>query len=432
MRAAHQLASSQPRNTNALFRIFSTMKINPDSDGMIAAAEHLRQGGLVAFPTETVYGLGANAMNSTAIDAIFKAKQRPKSDPLIVHVYSEAAIDEFFDFGETDDVRSHLARSICLSLTSAFWPGPLTIIYKANSRIAPGVTSGTGFVGLRSPKHPIAASLLKAAGVPIAAPSANRFGHVSPTTADHVCEDLGTSREEILVLQDDVELTGGCRVGIESTVCRVSPDGDRVTILRCGAVSAVAIRTALQTQGHESCVVSVDNERGMKKGLVSGAQGMGSLHSEILAVVEEGAGAVAPGQLLKHYAPDLPTFIVTQCDFSDDTKERKIGLDDVFVVDFGGRMASLEASCAVYVDLSPAGNVEEACSQLFRVLREAEGASAKREGVCRVLLPDLRDIVSTEADDMTQALWERLHRAASGNIESLISLMNRTVQQGLN
>src|SRR5690348_12189674 len=166
------------------------------------AASLLRDGALVAFPTETVYGLGGDATNDRAVAAIFAAKGRPNFNPLIVHVADLAAAEPLADFNDR-------ARD----LTRRFWPGPLTLVLKRSaacsiSRLA---SAGLETVALRAPAHPLAQALLRAVGRPLAAPSANRSGHVSPTTADHVLDELGG---RIAAVLDG----GACRVGIESTV----------------------------------------------------------------------------------------------------------------------------------------------------------------------------------------------------------------------
>ncbi|HTJ44168.1 MAG TPA: L-threonylcarbamoyladenylate synthase [Kofleriaceae bacterium] len=191
------------------------------------AASVLARGGLVAFPTETVYGLGADATRPEAIAKVFAVKGRPAAHPLIVHVAPGAALDEY-------------ARDVPASaraLASAFWPGPLTIILKRGKRIAAEATGGSETVGLRVPSHPMAIELLVKVGVPIAAPSANRFGRVSPTTADHVAADLG----------DDIEylLDGGaCSVGVESTIVDLS-DASAPALLRPGGVSRAELERVL-------------------------------------------------------------------------------------------------------------------------------------------------------------------------------------------
>ena len=180
------------------------------SDDIAAAARALREGKLVAFPTETVYGLGANALSEASVVRIFMAKKRPLTDPLIVHVLGKDDMIALFDFSSSSPSSSSTkskAQVICEVLADAFWPGPLTIIHKADAKVPLKVTAGTGFVGVRSPRHAIARALLAASGVPVAAPSANRFGHVSPTTSDHVFHDLGS--EDIAILLDDAAATGG-------------------------------------------------------------------------------------------------------------------------------------------------------------------------------------------------------------------------------
>ncbi len=165
------------------------------------AADLLRSGGLVAFPTETVYGLGADATNPTAVARIFEAKQRPEFDPLIVHVA---------DLTRASYVVAELPRSAEV-LANELWPGPLTMVLPKRSRIPDLVTSGLPGVGLRIPSHPVALELLRLVGLPIAAPSANPFGRISPTTAEHVLQGLDG--------RIDMVVDGGpCLVGVESTV----------------------------------------------------------------------------------------------------------------------------------------------------------------------------------------------------------------------
>jgi L-threonylcarbamoyladenylate synthase len=179
------------------------------------AAEILRSGGLVVFPTETVYGLGANAFDATAVSRIFALKGRPAASPLIVHV---ASIEQARELAaEWPEEAERLARE--------FWPGPLTLVVPKKSVIPDEVTAGLQTVGLRMPRHPIALQLLSAARVPIAAPSANRFTQLSPTTAQHVHEAFG---EETPFLLDG----GPCEVGLESTVIAVTKDG--LEVLRPG------------------------------------------------------------------------------------------------------------------------------------------------------------------------------------------------------
>jgi len=209
------------------------------------AAEILRQGGLVAFPTETVYGLGANALDAEAVARIYRVKERPFASPLIVHVADEA-----------------MARTITAEwpqraqlLAKKFWPGPLTLVLKKAETIPSLVTAGLPSVGVRVPAHPVAAALIRRAGIPVAAPSANRFSQISPTTAEHVRKSLGD--------RVDMILDGGpTQVGIESTVVslvRVPP-----VVLRPGMISRAELETVTrESWGHESELPHISESPGL-------------------------------------------------------------------------------------------------------------------------------------------------------------------------
>jgi L-threonylcarbamoyladenylate synthase len=200
--------------------------LNPDPRTLSHAGEILRSGGLVAFPTETVYGLGANALDATAVARIFDAKGRPAYNPLIVHV-------------EDEEAARHLTAGwphAATALARAFWPGPLTLVLPKAASVPDLVTAGLTSVALRVPAHPLAHALLRAAGVPVAAPSANRFTELSPTTAAHVRKGLGN--------RIDLILDGGpTDVGIESTVLDLT--GAEPTLLRPGSISAAEIERVI-------------------------------------------------------------------------------------------------------------------------------------------------------------------------------------------
>lgn len=221
------------------------------------AAEILRAGGTVAFPTETVYGLGANALSAEAVAKIFAAKERPAWDPLIVHI-GEARMLEEVALAIPENAHR---------LIQVFWPGPLTLLLPKRHEVPDLVTAGLPRLGLRMPAHPVAAALLRAAEIPVAAPSANRFGRTSPTQAGHVAEDLDGRIDAIL---DGGETTHG----LESTVVDVRED--RCTIYRPGVITLEQIRAV--------CVGEVrtrsDDERD-----------------------ESTRGAASPGTSLRHYAP---------------------------------------------------------------------------------------------------------------------------------
>ncbi|HMS58258.1 MAG TPA: L-threonylcarbamoyladenylate synthase, partial [Tepidiformaceae bacterium] len=201
---------------------------HPDADLLAEAGDVLRTGGLVAFPTETVYGLGGNALDDAAVRRIFAAKERASDDPLIVHMGAAAELPR-------------VAREIpplALVLARAFWPGPLTLVVRKRPEVPDSATAGFDTVAVRVPAHPVALGLIRASGVPIAAPSANRFTRTSATTAQHVLEDLGG--------RIDMVLDGGpTAFGVESSVVDVT--GDAVRLLRPGALTLEALE-ALRRQ----------------------------------------------------------------------------------------------------------------------------------------------------------------------------------------
>lgn len=230
---------------------------SPRNLRLLAAA--LRRGELVAIPTETVYGLAANALDARACRRIFTAKRRPADDPLIVHVTDRRAAEELAVF---NDAARALARQ--------FWPGPLTLVLPKQPLVPGIVTSGQDTVALRSPAHPLARRLLRLAGIPLAAPSANPFGYISPTTAEHVHAGLGRRIKHILD-------GGACPVGVESTIVDVS-DPRRLRVLRPGAISARQLGDALRAAGWRATV------------------GQSRRKPPVLA----------PGLLEQHYSPHTP------------------------------------------------------------------------------------------------------------------------------
>jgi L-threonylcarbamoyladenylate synthase len=213
-----------------VFAPLKTLRLNPQDQRELAqAAQILRGGGTVAFSTETVYGLGANALSPGAVEKIFVAKQRPHWDPLIVHVASRAQLPQVAqDLPPAAEV-----------LMEAFWPGPLTLLLPKTDAIPDSVTAGRPLVGVRIPAHPVAQELLRVAGIPIAAPSANTFGHTSPTTAAHVLADLDGRIDAILD-------GGSTEVGLESTVAEMRRQ--EVVIYREGAITGAMIEALLGSE----------------------------------------------------------------------------------------------------------------------------------------------------------------------------------------
>lgn len=242
------------------------------------AAKILREGGIVALPTETVYGLGGNALDVDAVARIFSAKQRPEFDPLIVHVPDEGTAMEY----------TKTFPPVAQELAERFWPGPLTLVLPKQETIPDLVTSGLPYVGLRVPVHPLMQEVLRLAELPIAAPSANLFGRISPTTAPHVADQLADRVDYILD-------GGPCSVGVESTVLQLT---DHPRLLRPGGVSLEALEEVV---GPIEIVSSTDDPGHRAQ--------------------------VAPGMLAQHYAPRTPLKLIEPgmipVDLPDD---KRIGL----------------------------------------------------------------------------------------------------------
>ncbi len=249
-----------------MIRVLKVDSLQPEPALICIAAEALQQGKLVAFPTETVYGLGANALNEDAVARIFKAKGRPNYDPLIVHAASPSWLER----------AAVEIPELAWRLAEAFWPGPLTLILKKRPEIPDLVTADLDTVAVRVPSHPVALSLLQASGILIAAPSANRFGRTSPTRASHVMTDLG---DRIDVLVDG----GETDIGIESTVLDLT--GSTPTILRPGGVTREQLMAYLGEVAHQT-----------------GGSKEGSQNS--------------PGMLLQHYSPRAELVFWIQTDKS--------------------------------------------------------------------------------------------------------------------
>jgi L-threonylcarbamoyladenylate synthase len=316
-----------------------TERLTPD--GVSRAAALLREGALVAFPTETVYGLGADARNGTAVAAIFAAKGRPHFNPLISHLPDAAAA-----FAEVvPDARAE-------ALAARFWPGALTLVLPrhAESRIDLLTGAGLDTLAVRVPAHPLAQALLRAAGTPVAAPSANRSGGVSPTTADHVLDGLSG---RIAAVIDG----GPCAVGLESTVLDLSTPTP--VLLRPGGVTAEAIEAVIGPLAR------------------AGAGQPETLRS--------------PGMLLSHYAPGLPLRL----------EAREVAADEALLA-FGPPLPGAGATW----NLSGAGNPAEAAARLFAGLRwlDAEGARRGLRGIAAMAVP---------MAGLGEAINDRLRRAAA-------------------
>ena len=254
-------------------------KDNIDESLLCEPARIIREGGTVAFPTETVYGLGANALIKSAVDDIFKAKGRPNDNPLIVHIS---------DADQVNELVSEIPENAKI-LMDKFWPGPLTIIMKKSDIVPENVTAGLDTVGIRFPENAVCRAFLHIAGVPVAAPSANTSGKPSPTMAEHVISDLDGKIDAVID-------GGSCRFGLESTIVDVS--GDVPMLLRPGSVTVEQLRSALGRVDIDPAVMSKP-----KPGLI----------------------AKAPGMKYKHYSPNAEVYAVLgDSDFVSDYINKEI------------------------------------------------------------------------------------------------------------
>lgn len=302
------------------------IKSELDRDNLIEAADVLKNGGLVAFPTETVYGIGANALEIDVVKKIYEAKGRPSDNPLIVHV------------GDAEEVKLYVSEipEIAYPLMEAFWPGPLTMIFKKNDRIPSEITGGLATVAIRVPAHKIAREIIRLSGLPIAAPSANISGKPSPTIASHVIEDL-SGRVDMIVDGGDAN------IGLESTVLDLT--GTVPMILRPG---------------------------GITKAMLESVVGEISLDQHMLSASEHEVPR-SPGMKYRHYAPKGKLTIFN----GDSQKVIKTINDDVRLHEHSGEKVGVIASdedreyyvCENVVTIGSEHKPEEIAANLFKVLR---------------------------------------------------------------
>lgn len=316
--------------------------VAPTAQSVAEAARLLRDGQLVAFPTETVYGLGGDATNERAVAAIFEAKGRPEFNPLISHVLDAEAARKLVRWNETAD-----------RLAARFWPGPLTLVLPRieGSPISLLATAGLDTVAIRAPSHPVAQALIRAAGRPIAAPSANRSGAISPTRAEHVAESLG---ERVPLILDG----GPCLVGVESTVLDLSTATP--TLLRPGGATREAIEAVIGPIAVSDALPSGDSAR------------------------------KSPGQLASHYAPARPVRLGAST----------VGADEGLLA-FG---SMVPPGAMLTYNLSPSGDLGEAAANLFAQMRLLD-----RPGIGRIAVMPIPET------GLGLAINDRLRRAAAGD-----------------
>jgi L-threonylcarbamoyladenylate synthase len=314
-------------------------------------ARVLRRGGLVAAPTETVYGLAANALDAAACAEIFRAKGRPQTDPLIVHIEALADLEKLA-----------LVNAAAFTLAKKFWPGPLTLVLRKKDLVPAIVSAGLPSVAVRMPAHPLFRRLLRLADVPLAAPSANPFGYVSPTTAEHVRASLGTKIGHILD-------GGPCTVGVESTIVDLR-DERKPRLLRPGAVTRAQLEAALG--------VSVLLPPKKKKASAQTAQ-------------------VAPGMLTRHYSPRTPVVLHEQ--LRDEAVTTAGDRSEAWV--FMAKPRHARGKNVFWFDAR--GDLRGVARRLFAVLRQLDDAGFTR----------IHAELARGTDGLADAVNDRLRRAAA-------------------
>lgn len=349
-----------------IIKIDSTV---PDWDKQLDyAAEVLRTGGLVAFPTETVYGLGANALDTKAVEGIYKAKGRPSDNPLIVHIAEIKALDNLVSS----------IPAVASRLMEAFWPGPLTLVMPKSDKIHDIITAGLDTVAIRMPAHPIALALIKKAGIPVAAPSANSSGRPSPTLAKHVIEDL-TGKVDIII--DG----GSTKVGLESTVLDITSEPPM--ILRPGGITREQLQQLLGAVGNDPA---------------------------ISAVLTGNAAPRSPGMKYRHYAPKAALLLIQGSSdqvVSEISRRAELYIQEGTIIGIlttnetaGLYEPSLYTSCRM-ISLGSRNHPESLATNLFRCLREFD------EKKVDVILAE-----TLESNGIGSAVMNRLVKAAGGNI----------------
>jgi len=329
--------------------------VAPIGTDVAHAAQLLRGGDVVGMPTETVYGLAAVAFDERAVVKVFEVKGRPSFDPLIVHLADATQLPRVADLGAL----APSERDRVLALAARFWPGPLTLVLPKVAAVPDLVTSGLDTVAVRVPAHPLAQALIQAVGAPLAAPSANPFGYVSPTRAEHVAQQLGHGVPYVLD-------GGPCDVGVESTILAAPRPGGATawTVLRDGGLTREALQAALGV------------------GLVDATAAVGRADSP-----------AAPGQLESHYAPRTPLRHGELVELL-----RGVGSARAHVIAFRAAPAGVSADV-----LSPSGDLGEAARRLFALMRRADTLGA--DVILAERVPD---------EGLGRAINDRLRRASAG------------------
>jgi len=377
------------KNPNVLSRLYE-----PTFENIKECAEYIKKGGIVGMPTETVYGLAANAFDVDACFKIFEYKGRPLTDPLIVHVSS-------IEMAKNIIIINKEIEKLFNLLTKHFWPGPLTIVLPANlNLLSTKILAGKDTVGIRFPEHPIAKQFIELSGVPIAAPSANKFCHVSPVNPYHVFEDFKEFPVKIL----NGGVTNFC---MESTVMKICYEEKKILIFRLGAVSPDQIKNVLEKD---------DNFKNYK---IESLAKKNKISTEELKKIHEKQGndnsvtinQDAPGQFLKHYSPKLETYLYDGDDVKDYIKKIQINNKIVFIdykeimkKKFLGQKGITEMN---FLELSKEGDANIVMKNFYNYLHEAE----KIPNMEYIIIIDLEKYMDENSHKLT--LLDRMWKAAS-------------------
>ena len=384
------------KNKDVLSRLYE-----PTDENIKLCAEYIKKGGIVGMPTETVYGLAANAFNIETCYKIFEYKGRPLTDPLIVHVSS-------IEMAKKIIIMNQEIEPVFNLLIKNFWPGPLTIVLKANlNLLSTKILAGNDTVGIRFPINPIANKLIALSDVPIAAPSANKFSHISPVNPYHVFEDFKEFPVKIL--------NGGeSQFCMESTVMKICYEEKKLLIFRLGAVSPDDLKTVLNT-----------DERFKDYKIECLAKKIKVSNEELKKIKEQKSkdnsltiNQDAPGQFLKHYSPKLETYLYSGDDIKEYLEEIEINDNMVFIDykeimknKFLGKKGIKENN---FLELAKDGDANKVMQNFYNYLHEAE----KLEGMKYIIIIDLEKYMNDNSHKLT--LLDRMWKASSFKKAKLI------------
>ena len=346
-------------------------------DSLVNCSKYLKNGAIVAFPTETVYGLGGNAFDENAIKKIYLVKERPTTDPLIIHIDSVSRLIEWNLVDLTE-----LEFEIVKKFADKFWPGPLTMILKSSKNIPNLVTAGSGFIGIRIPNNNLALSLIKNSNLPIAAPSANKFGHISPTLISHVENNFKNQNiinEPVYILENDVK----CEIGIESTIIKFNNNFSEIDILRLGYFTSEDLKEIFNGKINYNPEYKNSDE-----------------------------SPKSPGQFVKHYATNCDTYYITINDTNqilnlESSKEHAI-------INIGNEIFDIKNKFGYYDNLSENNDVEEAIKNYYEKLYKFEIQNLGQ-------FTKLFIIVNSNIKDIKyESLIDRIYRSSSGKKIDLV------------